>query len=646
MKPSPLLLAANAVLAVVGVAPAKADDLALSFDLPEINHPEPSAPVAAAETVVPAANVPQPLPIPAGAGSPPMRYHSPQQLPSKVYRQAVAVALDQGATPAAILPPAPPQFAAAPVVIAAEPPPEPAAPTSPDSELRDTSADFVLSFELAPLPSVMVAEASPDPTALLLSLFEGDTDSLVARAVGSAEGTRTASGGITAAYFGHTDPGNQVWNMGTFSYQHGATSAAEADQKQLQRLKSQSEVLRKRALNHGLTLTLEETLNGIDLANQSPLAAIGRVGYVERLAEAKLEKGLTGTDAIIVARTRSYINPDTERWNAPGLGNTEASITRDQRRRVQAIAGAVEVYSQQQPTFDPSIWSLGPTSDLSTAPATLAEPTSEPQAPADIIFQVWTDGSEAGSEPSLATEPVEKTEQQAAGDLLSEAVDRMLGSTLEAQEASSVASPTWATVREGNQVAPPPVAEVQAANLETPTLETEREADQNAPVATTAEAQADSPETPALETVREANQVAPLAPADEQAGNPENGDSQNANTTPEPQLAESPQIPKAESSVEAASQAQSSDPEKETAEPAMSDPNRVPGAVPEVILHFPSSPALSEATFADEPFVQIASELVVDPDSSIQDEAKLPVEEGEEPASLELKTRIPKRQLP
>ncbi|NJL47852.1 MAG: hypothetical protein HC929_10675 [Leptolyngbyaceae cyanobacterium SM2_5_2] len=429
MKPSPLLLTANALLAIFGGAPARADDMALSFDLPTIARPEPPAAAKAESTPAPLGDAPQPLPIPKGAGSPPMRFHSPQQLPSQVYRQAVAVALNEGATPASILPPAPPQLAANPVMAAMEPasaaaslsPLQPSTPPEPEKEV------IALSFEVVPLPAAIVAEAPPPASAedLLLSLFEGDSDSLVARAVGSAEGTRTPSGGITAAYFGHTDPGNQVWNMGTFSYQHGATSAVEADQKQLQRLRSQSEVLRKRALSHGLTLTLEETLNGIDLANQSPRAAIGRVGYIERLAEAKLEKGLTGPDAIIVARTRSYINPDTERWNAPGLGNTEANITRDQRRRAQAIAKAVEAYRQQQPDLDPATWSLGPPLDPALAAAALPKSPPEEVDAADVIFQLWTDGKEPA--PSLAAEPMPETENQPEGDLVSEAVDRLLG---------------------------------------------------------------------------------------------------------------------------------------------------------------------------------------------------------------------------
>ena len=79
----------------------------------------------------------------------------------------------------------------------------------------------------------------------LETLFHGNSDSLVARAVGSAEGTRTAEGGYTAAYYGHVDPGNHKWNLGSFSYQHGANSPTEADAKQLKWLYNQILELRR-----------------------------------------------------------------------------------------------------------------------------------------------------------------------------------------------------------------------------------------------------------------------------------------------------------------------------------------------------------------------------------------------------------------
>ncbi|OLP18842.1 hypothetical protein BST81_07950, partial [Leptolyngbya sp. 'hensonii'] len=86
-----------------------------------------------------------------------------------------------------------------------------------------------------------MAQAQAPPSVIDLDLlFQGGSFSLVAKAVGAAEGTRTPDGGRTWAYYGHRDPGNGVWNLGSFSYQHGADSPAEADVKQLRRLTGQA----------------------------------------------------------------------------------------------------------------------------------------------------------------------------------------------------------------------------------------------------------------------------------------------------------------------------------------------------------------------------------------------------------------------
>lgn len=172
------------------------------------------------------------------------------------------------------------------------------------------------------------------------TLFEGGVNSLVAVSVGNAEGTRTPTGGYTRFYNGHTDPGNQVWNLGTFSYQHGASSPEEADAKQLRRLLGQAQELRRQAAEKQMTLTVLEELNGIDLANQAPTTALDR-GYIKWLERAK-QTPMGEAERVVWARTRSFIHPDTGRWNAPGLGNTLESVTRDQRRRQQAISIVLE----------------------------------------------------------------------------------------------------------------------------------------------------------------------------------------------------------------------------------------------------------------------------------------------------------------
>jgi hypothetical protein len=196
----------------------------------------------------------------------------------------------------------------------------------------------------APSQSTTTDERSP--------LFADGTNSLVAKAVGSAEGTRTPEGDRTWAYYGHVDPGNGAWNLGSFSYQHGAKSPEDADNKQLSRLQDQANVLKQQAAEQGMELTLEEELNGIDLANQAPAAALNR-GYVQWLKQAH-DLGMDGTEAILWARTRSFLDPDSGRWNAPGLGNTIDTIAADQERRIAAIRQAIAAYQPRSPVTLPS----------------------------------------------------------------------------------------------------------------------------------------------------------------------------------------------------------------------------------------------------------------------------------------------------
>lgn len=269
---------------------------------------------------------------------------------------------------------------------------------SPQATSAPSSPADGLSFDPAPIqhpqpsqPKVTPNPVTPAATGLSASLrafpeldalFQGDTNSLVARAVGSAEGTRTPTGDKTRAYRGHVDPGNGVWNLGTFSYQHGAKSPEEADQRQIRRLRRQAETLRQAARTKGMELTLEETLNGIDLANQSPRAALSRGGYIDRLKQAR-DMGLQNTDAVLWARTRAFLDPDTSRWNAPGLGNNVHSITSDQDRRLRAIARAIAAKpdSSIQPIPNPL---ENPTQTLSTNQL----PKSRAETNADLIISL------------------------------------------------------------------------------------------------------------------------------------------------------------------------------------------------------------------------------------------------------------------
>jgi hypothetical protein len=198
----------------------------------------------------------------------------------------------------------------------------------------------------------------PIPSSTHPSLFSGDSNSLVARAVGAAEGNLTPRGDRTENYHGHVDPGNGVWNRGTFSYQFGNEenlSAEEANRRQIAKIQRVYEsVLLAKAEQQGvLPLTLAETLNGIDLINQAPLAVTEAGGYIEQLAEAKQRNQLVGDAAILEARVEAFWDPQRNDWDAPGLRayddlGKRASIEHDQQRRMAMITETLQIYQQEE----------------------------------------------------------------------------------------------------------------------------------------------------------------------------------------------------------------------------------------------------------------------------------------------------------
>jgi len=255
-------------------------------------------------------------------------------------------------------------------VVVAQQSPESTATMPIAQESNYTESSGALNFEPKPFNSKSVAiAAQPTQESAQASaaekpadengrqdIFEGGSESLVARTVGAAEGTRMVNGDKTQNYHGHVDPGNGVWNRGTFSYQFGNSenlTPDEADRRQLAKIKRIYEsVMLPKAQKHGVApLTLAEEINGIDLINQAPLAVTEDGGYIERLAEAK-SKGLTGEDAILKARIWAFWDADKGGWDAPGLRayddmGKEESIRRDQDRRMAMIGKALEIYKQQ-----------------------------------------------------------------------------------------------------------------------------------------------------------------------------------------------------------------------------------------------------------------------------------------------------------
>ncbi|MEM0980542.1 MAG: hypothetical protein AAGH78_09720, partial [Cyanobacteria bacterium P01_H01_bin.58] len=190
-------------------------------------------------------------------------------------------------------------------------------------------------------------------------------------------------------------------------------------------LQSQTQSLKQKAQARGLQLSTEELLNGIDLANQAPMAALERSGYVDWLAEAH-KLNMTGAEAIVWARTRSFLDPDTQQWNAPGLGNNLHSITRDQSRRASAIARAMQAFPLplQQTSLD-----HGKSSERPSQPALTTETPPEPIV--ELMFQLFSNNHSPAAPQLSSTSPDAETALPSLATVHSFPPDAGLSSTPE-----------------------------------------------------------------------------------------------------------------------------------------------------------------------------------------------------------------------
>lgn len=180
-------------------------------------------------------------------------------------------------------------------------------------------------------------------------------DSLAARVVGSAEGTRTPEGGKTSTYEGHTDPGNGVHNRGSFSYQFGNEenlSPEESSKRQWAKIVGHMKVVQEQAAQFGITLTPWEIANAIDVANQAPLCITEKGGYVERLIEARKKNLGDEYKTVLYARIWAFWDDSKGGFDAGGLRayddiSKEESVRRDQDRRMNMMKKALELAADQ-----------------------------------------------------------------------------------------------------------------------------------------------------------------------------------------------------------------------------------------------------------------------------------------------------------
>ncbi|EKQ70281.1 hypothetical protein OsccyDRAFT_0559 [Leptolyngbyaceae cyanobacterium JSC-12] len=246
--------------------------------------------------------------------------------------------------------------------------------------------------------------------------------SLVWRLVGAAEGCVDINGNTTPNYDGHTDPGNGVHNRGAFSYQFGNAdnlSPHEADKRQYGKLKAFYHQLIKPKIASD-NLSDAEVYNAIDVVNQAPLCigycssgcsgdgnggsfGYSRGNYFDRLKEAK-SKGLKGDEAILEARTKAFINPDTGSYDTTFV--SEYWLRTDQKRRMTMMTQALDKWlAGVRPTsFQPVSYRPALDQNPYRFEAQLRSVTRLPLTEQKIKAVLWTQGrldAAAGATPSM-----------------------------------------------------------------------------------------------------------------------------------------------------------------------------------------------------------------------------------------------------
>jgi hypothetical protein len=161
-------------------------------------------------------------------------------------------------------------------------------------------------IEQAKIESDTSALTYGDPEALHPGLFPTNDDLFLA--IGINEGTRTADGGYTDAYYGHTDPGDGAQNRGTVSAREGTPEEADAV---WQKITNDTRLNYRPVLeDFGITPDMPEykalMFNILDLRVQAP-AAVG--DFVQQIP-AIIEQGITA-ETLGQARANAFINPAT-----------------------------------------------------------------------------------------------------------------------------------------------------------------------------------------------------------------------------------------------------------------------------------------------------------------------------------------------
>lgn len=150
--------------------------------------------------------------------------------------------------------------------------------------------------------------------------------------IGVNEGTRTADGGYTKNFYGHTDPGDGHNNRGTVSGGRGNNNTPQEVDKTWQGTLAQTQRQYdphvRRFASPGTAEYNIIMFNILDLRVQAPLTIPDFVKRIPRI----LAEGAT-PEVIGRMRSEAFINPRTGRLEASGFNNDYARLQADQTRR-------------------------------------------------------------------------------------------------------------------------------------------------------------------------------------------------------------------------------------------------------------------------------------------------------------------------
>jgi hypothetical protein len=81
-------------------------------------------------------------------------------------------------------------------------------------------------------------------------------------------------------------------------------------------------------------------ITACDVFTQSEAACLGEMGFVDLIQK------MTKMEEIVEMRVRSYLDPKTGKLDAPGFGNSEDRLRKDQQRRQDCLISAIKVWEK------------------------------------------------------------------------------------------------------------------------------------------------------------------------------------------------------------------------------------------------------------------------------------------------------------